>query len=157
MLPDVGQAVPRKRKSPDKNFTSYKGDAIMKKRIIALVLACMLICSIAITASAESRYSGRYENCLYTATANCVVFNCGATLEGTAVNGDTDDDYQLQINMQIYRIDSLTGNEMREQVIEGPSATVAAVSKTTRYAISRMTATYYINNVQVYSMALTPN
>lgn len=139
-----------------KIFTSYKGDAIMKKRIIALVLACMLICSIAVTASAATvTYSGRYENCLYTASTYCEEKSCGGVIEGTPVNGTTEADYLLRVKLNVVRIEPNYGYNIFD-TFEGNSSTwMASNNQSFDEVITGMTAYYYINDTRVYYKTMT--
>ncbi len=134
-----------------KIFTINKGDAIMKKRIIALVLACMLICSIAVTASAAT-YSGRYGNLLYAATTYCETNEFGAVMEGTPVNGANVADYIMYSSVDVYRD---MGTYYRKNLVPYTASSttgyLANVNEFT-YDLGYIDATYKINNSQIYKV-----
>lgn len=131
-----GRRCRANRKRLTKIFTINKGDAIMKKRIIALALACMLICSIAVTASAEVIDTGMYNGAFYSASTYCSTTRCGGTLEygGSAT----------------IRVD-LTYRNTRgtEYSYPGENSTMIATNSRVLANLKQVTARYCFNNVVV--------
>ena len=124
----------------------------LHKRTISLVFAVMLISAFAIqAAAATTTYSGRYGNCLYAATTTCETRSCSGIMEATPLNGTTENDHHLAVDLIIYE-DSTNYN----YYLGDMGLSFAANARTTTYTIYKMNALYLINENLAYNQAMTP-
>lgn len=151
-----GRRCRANRKRLTKIFTINKGDAIMKKRIVALVLACMLICSIAITASAGT-YSGRYGDLLYAATTYCETNRCGAMMEGTPVNGANVADYNMYAEVKVYKEGSVDNSRPYTRFEESSTTGLLVANRQYSFGLDHIYAVYKINNYLVHDVTVYAN
>ena len=123
----------------------------MKKRILSLILATVLICAMAIPASAAYSYGGTFNSatgsCTYNAYANCTITGWSALTEWT---GSTDSYlnyiFQTDVTPTIYE-----GNVQRTLAIQLGTTNLRMGSNYSgqNYTMHSIRCEHYINGILV--------
>ena len=127
----------------------------MKKRMLSLALAILLICAMAIptyaaTYSDTGSYTGTTGTCTYHAYATCRASSWQALLEWT---GSTDSyaNYSFRVVVSPYKYVSGGQPEPMAPVDSGAVTRIASIYRSVDYTVHRIDVVYRINGSQVGS------
>lgn len=128
----------------------------MRKRIISLVLAVVMICAMAISASARNvdytaDYVGSTGTCTYHLNGNCKTTSWSFILEWT-YSTDSYKNYTFKINVTPYGY-YIDGSDMPLPPSGGASATLLAENSynATDYIITSVDVECFVNGSSVYT------
>ena len=122
----------------------------LRKRILSLVLAVMLVVAMAVPASAANRFEYRTgSGCTVAVSAECSVLDYSAVMEYQNSNSGNPMDYTFQV--KLVRTTKRAGDTYVTEYPQWSTAStrIAGISGTSDWVLSKINCDFYINNSKV--------